>query len=51
MLKVEAAIHGDRETAYQALLVNPLVPKADKIQAVLDDMLETHKEHLLQFWN
>ncbi|MCK7531700.1 MAG: hypothetical protein MZV63_12065 [Marinilabiliales bacterium] len=30
MLTVEAAIHGDREAAYQALLVNPIGPKADK---------------------
>ena len=50
MLTVEAAVHGDREAAYQALLVHPLGPKADKVQAVLDDMLETHKEHLPQFW-
>jgi len=51
LLTVEAAVHGDREAAYQALLVHPLGPKADKVQAVLDDMLETHKEHLPQFWN
>ncbi len=51
MLTVEAAVHGDREAAYQALLVHPLGPKADKVQAVLDDMLETHKEYLPQFWN
>jgi 6-phospho-beta-glucosidase len=51
LLTVEAAVHGDRQAAYQALLVNPLGPKADKVQAVLDDMLETHREHLPQFWN
>ncbi|PWB71633.1 MAG: 6-phospho-beta-glucosidase [Anaerolineales bacterium] len=51
LLTVEAAVHGDRDAAYQALLVNPLGPKADKVQAVLDDMLETHREHLPQFWN
>jgi 6-phospho-beta-glucosidase len=51
LLTVEAAVHGDREAAYQALLVHPLGPKADQVQAVLDDMLETHKEHLPQFWN
>ncbi len=51
LLTVEAAVHGDRDAAYQALLVHPLGPKADKVQAVLDDMLETHKEHLPQFWN
>jgi 6-phospho-beta-glucosidase len=51
LLTVEAAVHGDREAAYQALLVHPLGPKADKVQAVLEDMLETHKAHLPQFWN
>ena len=51
LLTVEAAVHGDRDAAYQALLAHPLGPKADKVQAVLDDMLETHKEHLPQFWN
>jgi 6-phospho-beta-glucosidase len=50
LLTVEAAVHGDREAAYQALLVNPIGPKADQVQAVLDDMLETHREHLPQFW-
>lgn len=49
LLTVEAAVHGDRNAAYQALLVHPLGPKADKVQAVLDDMLETHKAHLPQF--
>ena len=51
LLTVEAAVHGDRDAAYQALLVHPLGPKADKVQAALDDMLETHKEYLPQFWN
>ncbi len=50
LLTVEAAVHGDRDAAYQALLSHPLGPKADKVQAVLDDMLETHRKHLPQFW-
>lgn len=50
LLTVEAAVHGDLEAAYQALLVHPIGPKADKVQAVLDDLLETHREHLPQFW-
>ena len=50
LLTVEAAVHGDRDAAYQALLVHPIGPKADKVQAVLDDMLETHREHLPQFF-
>ena len=50
LLTVEAAVHGDRQAAYQALLVHPLGPRADKVQEVLDDLLETHREHLPQFW-
>lgn len=48
-LTVEAAIHGDREAAYQAILAHPLGPSTEKVQAVLEDMLETHKDHLPQF--
>jgi len=51
LLTVEAAVHGDREAAYQALLAHPLGPSADQVQAVLDDLLETHREHLPQFWS
>ena len=50
LLTVEAAVHGDREAAYQALLAHPLGPKADQIQAVLDDLLETNRVFLPQFF-
>lgn len=50
LLTVEAAVHGDRNAAYQALLVHPLGPKADKVASVLDDMLETNRPYLPQFW-
>jgi len=50
LLTVEAAVHGDRDAAYEAMLAHPLGPKADQIQTVLDDMLETHKAYLPQFW-
>jgi len=50
LLTVEAAVHGDRNAAYQALLAHPLGPKADKIPAVLEDMLEIHRPFLPQFW-
>jgi len=50
ILTVEAAVHGDRQAATQALLAHPLGPSAENIEAVLDDMLETHKEFLPQFW-
>ncbi len=49
-LTVEAAVHGDREAAYQALLAHPLGPPADKIELVLDDLLRTHRAHLPLFW-
>jgi 6-phospho-beta-glucosidase len=49
LLTVEAAVHGDRDAAYQALLAHPLGPTADRLQAVLDDVLETNRAHLPQF--
>jgi 6-phospho-beta-glucosidase len=50
LLTVEAAVHGDRNAAYQALLANPLGPAADKIRIVLDDLIKTHRGYLPQFW-
>jgi 6-phospho-beta-glucosidase len=50
LLTVEAAVRGDRRAAYEALLANPLGPSADRIGAVLDDMLTTNKSHLPRFW-
>ena len=50
LLTVEAAVRGDRSAAFQALVANPLGPLPENAQAVLDDMLSTHKEHLPQFW-
>jgi 6-phospho-beta-glucosidase len=50
LLTVEAAVYGDRQAAYQALLAHPLGPQADQVQAVLDDLLETHRAYLPQFW-
>jgi 6-phospho-beta-glucosidase len=49
LLTIEAAVHGDRTAAYQALLANPLGPSADKVQEVLEDLLETNKRWLPQF--
>jgi 6-phospho-beta-glucosidase len=50
LLTVQAAVYGDRDAAYQALLAHPIGPKADKVQDVLDDMLSIHREHLPQFF-
>jgi 6-phospho-beta-glucosidase len=51
LLTVEAAVYGDRNAAYQALLAHPLGPAADRVQAVLDDMLQTHRDYLPRFWD
>ena len=50
ILTVQAAVHGDRNAAYQALLAHPLGPSANKVQEVLDDMLETNRQWLPQFF-
>ena len=50
ILAAEAAVTGDRNTAYQALLAHPLGPSAEKIEAVLEDLLETHRPYLPLFF-
>jgi 6-phospho-beta-glucosidase len=50
LLTVEAAVHGDRNAMYQALLTHPLGPSADKVESVLEDILETNKQWLPQFF-
>jgi len=50
LLTVQAAVHGDRNAMYQALLAHPLGPGADKIGAVMDDMFETNEQWLPQFY-
>jgi len=49
MLTVEAAVQGDRTAAYQALLVHPLGPEANKITDVLEGILSTNIGYLPQF--
>lgn len=50
ILTVQAAVNGDRNAAYQALLAHPLGPGADKVQEVLDDLLKTNQQWLPQFF-
>ena len=50
VLTVKAAVEGDRDAAYQALLTHPLGPSADKIVNVLNDMLEINRPYLPQFF-
>jgi alpha-galactosidase len=49
-LGVDAAVHGDRAAALQCLLLDPVVTDLDVAQHILDDYLETYREHLPQFW-
>lgn len=51
ILTAQAAVHGDKNAAYQALLAHPLGPSADNVQQVLNDMLETNKQWLPQFFD
>jgi 6-phospho-beta-glucosidase len=51
LLVVEAAVSGSREAARQALLVHPLGPASDQVDAVLEDLLTTHLPYLPKFWS
>ena len=50
LLTVEAAVQGDKHAAYQALLAHPLGPPAHQVEPVLEDMLNTHRAYLPQFF-
>ena len=49
LLTVEAAVSGNHQAAFQALLAHPLGPSADQVQVVLEDLLETNRDYLPQF--
>jgi 6-phospho-beta-glucosidase len=49
LLTVEAAVHGDYQALYQALLAHPLGPEANQIHTVLDDLLTINAPYLPQF--
>jgi alpha-galactosidase len=48
-LCVDAAVHGDRKTALQCLLLDPVITDLEVAQRVLDDYLETYRTYLPQF--
>ncbi|MEK7396928.1 MAG: hypothetical protein AAB116_08330 [Candidatus Poribacteria bacterium] len=50
-LIVEAAINGDRQLAIQAMLLDPLVPSLETAEAMLDELLEAHEDHLPRFFD
>lgn len=49
-LTIEAAVTGSYATALQAFTSNPLVQSGDSAKALLDELLEAHKEYLPQFY-
>jgi 6-phospho-beta-glucosidase len=48
-LTIEAAVHGDRDSALLALATNPLVGNAKIAQPLLEEVLEVNKPYLPQF--
>lgn len=45
-LTVDAAVSGDREKAYHAMLAHPLMPGATGSKRLLDELLEINRPHL-----
>jgi len=48
-LAAEAAATGDRRLALQALMVHPFIKRKAAAEAILDEGLAAHREHLPQF--
>ena len=48
-LNVEAAVTGDRQTALEGLMIDPLVPDPATAEKILDDMLVAQADLLPQF--
>jgi len=48
-ITVDAAVQGDRKLLVQALLYDRCVPDLAKAEALADDLLAAHKEHLPRF--
>ena len=49
-LTVDAAVHGDRQAALQALLLDPVIRDVDVAEQILEDYLTTYRDLLPQFW-
>ena len=48
-LTIEAAVHGDRKIALQAMVHHPLVPSVEIAEQLLDEMLKQNKQYLPKF--
>ncbi|MBM4428147.1 MAG: hypothetical protein FJ031_13065 [Chloroflexi bacterium] len=49
-LGIDAVVEGSREKALQCLLLDPVVADMETAALILEDYLNTYKEHLPQFW-
>jgi 6-phospho-beta-glucosidase len=49
LLTVKAAVTGDTDALYAALLAHPLGPEADHVEAVMNDLLRVNRAYLPQF--
>lgn len=49
-LGIDAVVEGNREKALQCLLLDPVITDIKTAALILDDYLNTYKEHLPQFW-
>jgi 6-phospho-beta-glucosidase len=50
ILTARAAVSGDRDLLYQAMLAHPLGPEMGDIEKVMDDLLTTHQKYLPNFF-
>ena len=50
LVTIEAAVHGDYQAALRGLITHPLGPDDDKTEEFLDDMLETNRPYLPNFF-
>lgn len=48
-LNVEAAVTGDRQTALEGLIIDPLVPDPETAEKILDEMLIVQADYLPEF--
>src|SRR5699024_8302812 len=48
-LVIKAAITGNRNDAYLALVMNPLVADEKQSKKILDEMIQSHEDYLPQF--
>lgn len=46
---VEAAVHGDKQAAMQALLLDPLITSYEVAEKMLGELLETQKDYIVPF--